>query len=36
MVYTLTNGESEIEIIAFILDVYDHKEYDKKFKYKRK
>jgi hypothetical protein len=34
MLYTLTNGDSEIEIIAFVLDVIDHKEYDKKFGYK--
>ena len=34
MLYTLTDGESEIEIIAFVLDVVDHKEYDKKFGYK--
>jgi len=36
MLYTLTNGNSEIEIIAFILDVIDHKEYDKKLGYKKK
>ncbi len=36
MLYTLTNGNSEIEIIAFILDVIDHKEYGKKFGYKKK
>jgi hypothetical protein len=34
MLYTLTDGESEVEIIAFVLDVIDHKEYDKKFGYK--
>ena len=34
MLYTLTNGESQIEIIAFVLDVLDHKEYNKKFGYK--
>lgn len=34
MLYTLTNNESEIEIIAFILDVIDHKTYNKKFGYK--
>ena len=33
MLYTLTDGESQIEIIAFILDVVDHKEYNKKFGY---
>ncbi|MBU0898318.1 MAG: hypothetical protein KKB03_01145 [Nanoarchaeota archaeon] len=36
MLYTLTDGKSEVEIIAFVLDVIDHKEYDKKFGYKRK
>ena len=36
MLYTLTDGESEIEIIAFVLDIIDHKEYDKKFGYKGK
>jgi len=34
MLYTLTNDESEIEIIAFVLDVMDHKQYDRKFGYK--
>jgi hypothetical protein len=34
MLYSLTEGESEIEIVSFILDVIDHKEYNKKFGYK--
>jgi len=34
MLYTLTDGESEIEIIVFVLDVIDHEEYDKKFGYR--
>ncbi|MDP3734705.1 MAG: hypothetical protein Q8R37_05745 [Nanoarchaeota archaeon] len=34
MLYTLTDGESEIEIIAFVLDFINHKEYDKKFGYR--
>ena len=34
MLYTLTDGESQIEIVAFVLDVLDHKDYDKKFGYK--
>ena len=34
MLYTLTDGESEIEIIAFVLEIADHKSYDKKFGYK--
>jgi len=35
MLYTLT-AEGEIEIIAFILDIIDHKTYDKKFGYRKK
>lgn len=34
MLYTLTNDEKEIEIIAFVLDIIDHETYDKKFGYK--
>jgi len=34
MLYTLTNGESEIEIISFVLDFINHKDYNKKFGYK--
>ena len=34
MLYTLTEGETKVEIIAFVLDVIDHKEYNKKFGYK--
>lgn len=34
MIYTLTNGNSEIEIIGFVLDIFNHKKYNKKFKYK--
>ena len=33
MLYTLTNNE-EIEIIAFVLDIIDHPDYDKKFGYR--
>jgi len=36
MLYTLTDGETNIEIIAFVLDVIDHPTYDKKFAYKSK
>jgi len=32
--YTLSEGDSEIEIIAFVLDIIDHKKYNKVFKYK--
>ena len=35
MLYMLTNNE-EIEIIAFVLDIIDHPDYDKKFGYKGK
>ncbi|MGD0728734.1 MAG: hypothetical protein ABR981_01525 [Candidatus Micrarchaeaceae archaeon] len=35
MLYTLTNDEEEVEIIAFVLDITDHETYNKKFGYKR-
>ena len=35
MLYTLTNNDTEIEIIAFILDIFDHEKYNKKFGYKK-
>ena len=35
MLYTLTGGSSNIEIIVLVLDITDHKEYDKKFGYKK-
>jgi len=35
MLYTLTSGSSGIEIIVLVLDIIDHKKYDKKFGYKR-
>ena len=34
MLYTLTNDEKEVEIIAFVLDITDHETYNKKFGYK--
>lgn len=34
MIYTLTEGETKIEIIAFVLDIFNHKLYDKVFGYK--
>ena len=34
MLYTLTNDDTEIEIIAFVLDIIDHETYNKKFRYK--
>lgn len=36
MLYTLTDGETEIEIIAFVLGILDHQKYDKKFGYRGK
>ena len=36
MLYTLTNDENEIEIIAFVLDIINHKEYNKILGYKGK
>lgn len=36
MLYTLTDGESKIEIIAFVLDIINHNEYNKKFGYKKR
>ena len=34
MLYTLTNNDSEIEIIVFVLDIMGHNRYNKKFCYK--
>ena len=36
MLYTLTDGETVLEIVAFVLCISDHKEYDKKFGYNKK
>ena len=36
MLYTLTDSETKIEIIAFILDIMDHPAYNKKFGYQKK
>jgi len=33
MLYSIQEGENQIEIIAFVLDILDHKNYDKKFNY---
>ncbi|MBU1199400.1 MAG: hypothetical protein KKF46_03655 [Nanoarchaeota archaeon] len=35
MLYTLKEGEQKIEIIAFIIDIINHKKYNKKFGYKK-
>lgn len=34
MLYTLIDGEKDIEIIIFIINIIDHKNYNKKFRYK--
>lgn len=34
MLYTLTEGETQIEIIAFVLGIMSHKKYNKLFRYK--
>ena len=36
MLYSLVQGETATEIIAFIVDILNHKEYDKVFGYKKK
>ncbi|VVB77286.1 Uncharacterised protein [uncultured archaeon] len=36
MLYTLTNDETEMEIVAFVLDIMDHRSYDDRFGYKHK
>jgi len=36
MLYSLIEGESKIEIIAFVLDIVDHDKYNKKFGYRKK
>ncbi len=36
MLYSLTDGETKIEIISFVLDLIDHPTYNKKFGYKKK
>lgn len=33
MLYTLKTQENQIEIIAFVLDIINHKDYNKKFGY---
>jgi len=36
MLYSLREGENKIEIIAFVLDIINHKTYDRIFDYKKK
>ena len=35
MLYSFIDGETKIEIIAFVIDMMDHSTYNKKFGYKR-
>ena len=34
MLYTLNEGIPQVEIVAFVLDIIDHKDYNEKFGYK--
>jgi hypothetical protein len=34
MLYTLTDGETKIEIIAFVIEILNHKDYNKRFGYR--
>jgi len=36
MLYTLTNDGGQIKIIAFVLEIINHKEYNKHFGYKKR
>ena len=36
MLYALTDGDTENEIIAFVIEILDHKEYDKRFGYRKR
>jgi hypothetical protein len=36
MLYSLTNGNTRIEIVAFVVDILAHPDYDGKFGYKKK
>src|SRR3989338_7683959 len=36
MLYSVVDGETEIEIIGFVLDIIDHDDYNKKIGYKKK
>jgi hypothetical protein len=35
MIYTLTHGGTNLEIVSFVLDIMDHKDYNKKFGYRK-
>lgn len=34
MIYTLKTEENQVEIVAFVLDIFDHKKYNKRFGYR--
>jgi hypothetical protein len=34
MIYTLGKGNQEVIIVAIVLDIFDHKDYNKKFGYR--
>ncbi len=34
MIYNLSEGESKIEVVAFVLEIMNHKKYNKRFGYK--
>ena len=36
MFYTLIDGGTNIEVVAFVLDIIDHNKYNKKFGYQKK
>jgi len=36
VLYSLVEGETEIEIVSFVLDIINHDKYNKKFGYKKK
>jgi len=36
MLYSLTDSETKIEIIAFVLDIVNHPTYDRKFGYRKR
>ena len=36
MLYTAVEGKSEIEVVAFVLDIIDHDKYNKKFGYRKR
>jgi len=35
MLYTITNGNQGVKILVIVIDITDHKKYDKMFGYKK-